>query len=322
MLGLNQPRRLDLDQGVTGSQPLQLQTRFSSQELAEHSRAVLDLEFANQALDLNLDHHAEPDQFPPLEEPPFVAVNDSDASEQRSEVDTESPTAPEIVASAKHTRSIKQKYGRLLRGATVSISSSLESSNIARARTRWDSVRPPDESSPGARFFDISAEGNLFCYVVDSSSSMDEEASIDVARNELIASLEQLRGTQRFQVLFYDSELHPLMNGRQQTFSATTAHKKFARQFILSQQTSGGTVHKPALLAALKLAPDVIYFLTDGETPELSARDLRQLQQMNRQLTRIHVIEFGSGPRPDSLNWLEQLARDHRGSYRFQDVSR
>ena len=172
----------------------------------------------------------------------------------------------------------------------------------------------------GTSFSDIGGAGNVFCYVVDCSSSMDNEDAIGMARAELMASIDQLDVKQRFQILFYNSELHPLSSGRQRTFYATAEWRKFARQFIVSQQTEGGTVHQPALLAALQLTPDVIFFLTDGETPELSSRQLAELKRANRKRIQIHVVQFGVGAKLGAPNWLEQLAADHRGNYRYQDL--
>lgn len=173
----------------------------------------------------------------------------------------------------------------------------------------------------GTRFFDIGAKGNLFCYVVDCSSSMEEADAMGVARAEILASLEQLEPQQRFQILFYNSEVFPLRDGRQETFFATDKQRARARQFIDSQQPGSGTIHKPALLAALNMAPDVIYLLTDGETSELSFRDLYDLKRANRKRTQIHVIELGQGAKLTAQNWLERLASDHRGQYRYEDVT-
>ncbi len=175
--------------------------------------------------------------------------------------------------------------------------------------------------SDGTSFFQIAAQGEHFYYVVDCSGSMDEENAIGVARAELMASIERLDSTRRFQVLFYNSDLMPLVNGKQNVFFATDVNRTLARQFMNSMQPSSGTMHKPALVEALRSAPNVIFFLTDGDTPELSPRDLKDLRALNRNNTQIHVIEFGKGAKLGSMNWLEQLAKDHDGTYRYRDVT-
>lgn len=174
--------------------------------------------------------------------------------------------------------------------------------------------------SDGTSFFQITAQGDHFYYVVDCSGSMDEENAIGVARAELMASVERLDSTKRFQILFYDSDIHPMLNGKQEIFFATDINRTFARQFINAQQPNSGTMHKPALVEALRSAPNVIFFLTDGDTPELSQRELKDLREANRNNTQIHVIQFGKGAKLGPTNWLEQLAKDHQGTYRYRDV--
>lgn len=175
--------------------------------------------------------------------------------------------------------------------------------------------------SDGTSFFQVAAQGDHFLYVVDSSGSMDDNNAIGVARAELMASIERLDPGKRFQILFYDSDLHPMLNGKQEIFFATDINRTFARQFINNQQPDSGTEHRPALLAALRSAPDVIFFLTDGDNPELSPRDLRDLREANRKNTQIHVIQFGKGAKLGPMNWLERLAKDHQGTYRYRDVT-
>lgn len=175
--------------------------------------------------------------------------------------------------------------------------------------------------SDGTSFFQIAAQGDHFYYVVDCSGSMDEENAIGVARAELMASIERLESTKRFQILFYNSDLFPMLNGKQELFFATDVNRTLARQFMNAQQPSSGTLHRPPLIAALRAAPNVIFFLTDGDTPELSPRDLKDLRDANRNNTQVHVIEFGKGAKLGSLNWLEQLAKDHNGTYRYRDVT-
>jgi hypothetical protein len=112
-----------------------------------------------------------------------------------------------------------------------------------------------------------------------------------------------------------------MTNGRQENmFHATETNRLFARKFINNQQPDNSTLHRPALTAALRFAPDVIFFLTDGDIPELDAKDLQDLKRINANNTQINVIQFGQGPKLGPTNWLERLAKDHRGTYRYRDV--
>ncbi|MDB5340935.1 MAG: von Willebrand factor type [Planctomycetaceae bacterium] len=324
VLGFDYSNGMNDTQAGDGGAPLQLTTRFSSDETAGGFGADLEAEMAQQAVEVIPDRPADDQPLTPVERThSATTIADSKADpDQVQEATAEETAMPETVARANGTRSIKQKYGQLLQAAATSSRTAFAMSENPGERTRTVKDGHTAGTTGSTSFFEIGAQGNLFGYVVDCSSSMEEENSIGMARAELIASLEQLEPTQRFQILFYDSELHPMTKDRQQTFHATDGHITLARQFIASQQPTSGTIHKPALLAALKLAPDVIYFLTDGETPELSERDLWELKRANRKRVQIHVVEFGIGAQLGSLDWLEQLARDHQGSYRYLDVSR
>lgn len=174
----------------------------------------------------------------------------------------------------------------------------------------------------GTSFLGIPAQGNTFLYLIDSSSSMADHNAIGYARAELMASLERLDSTKRFQILFYNSQMYPLIHpdGRQRIFFATDLSRNLARQFMHDREPAQGTNHKPAILEALKFGPDVLFFLTDGDQPALFAGDLDEIKRNNRGHTQIHVIEFGKGVKLGPTNWLEQLARSNRGSYRYFDL--
>lgn len=172
----------------------------------------------------------------------------------------------------------------------------------------------------GTSFFQIRAQGAHFCYVVDCSSSMEEGNAIAIARGELNASLRRLDTSKQFQILFYDSELHPMIDRGRDVFFATDTNRTLARQFMSGQQPNNRAMHKPALLAAFRSNPDVIFLLTDGQLPELSARDLYDLKINNKRRIQINVIEFGKGAKLGT-NWLDQLAQDHRGMYRYEDIT-
>jgi hypothetical protein len=193
-----------------------------------------------------------------------------------------------------------------------------------QAKGRIHSVGPAGSGAgpgqlKGTSFFQIAADGDHFCYVVDCSASMDGGA-MGLARAELMASIERLDSAKQFQIFFYNSEIYPMTNGKQDLFYATEINRTFARQFINNQQPENSTLHKPALLMALRQSPDVIFFLTDGDIPEIRPDDLQDLKRQNRNNTQIHVIEFGKHVKLGPMNWLERLAKDHNGTYRYRDV--
>ena len=77
-------------------------------------------------------------------------------------------------------------------------------------------------------------------------------------------------------------------------YFATDVNKELAGHEVDRITADRGTAHMPALLEAISLKPDVIYFLTDGDEPELSPAQLAEIRRLAGSLT-IHVIKFGDG---------------------------
>jgi hypothetical protein len=172
--------------------------------------------------------------------------------------------------------------------------------------------------------FGAVGEGHKFVYVFDRSGSMDGHggAPLAAAKAELLASLAQLGQTHQFQIIFYNDKPRPFnpsgVVGR--LVFAADQNKYLARKFIGSITADGATRHEEALAMALKLAPDVIFFLTDADQPQLSSKQLAEIARRNRGTT-INAIEFGYGAQSDSDNFLVRLARQNGGQHVYVDVS-
>ena len=91
------------------------------------------------------------------------------------------------------------------------------------------------------------------------------------SKQELIASLDSLQDTHQFQIVFYNEEptaFNP--SGEQGRLAfATEQNKERARRFVGSVSAYGSTNHVRALEVAIKMQPDVIFFLTDADEPRL-----------------------------------------------------
>ncbi len=171
-------------------------------------------------------------------------------------------------------------------------------------------------------FMDIAAKGKNFVYLIDTSSSMDG-VRLRVAQQQLKASLRMLKPEHQFAVIFYN-EYRTRMKLRRKAerpmYHATPTNRILAEQEVDRVTPDAGTDHKPALMEALSLEPDVIYFLTDGDEPRLSAADLRDVRHLAGS-TSIHVIQLSNGAYTSrSTNWLEQLAQQCQGEYRLLTV--
>ena len=170
----------------------------------------------------------------------------------------------------------------------------------------------------------IVGNGTSFVYVIDTSSSMDSGGRLELAKSQLKSSLRLLKPNQEFQVLFYNEVITQMKlrnRAEQDMYSATAVHVLLAEQEIDRVTPSSSTEHLQPILRALRLDPDVVYFLTDGDQPELSGHDLRTVKKHNRSGANIHVIEFASGAKETrDLSWLQLLALQSGGKYSYIPV--
>lgn len=176
-----------------------------------------------------------------------------------------------------------------------------------------------------AGFFGIEKEGFKFVYVIDRSGSMGGSGrnALDAAKSQVLASIADLGDLHQFQIIFYNEKpwvFNPSdLPGR--LALATDPNKARAKRFIDSVTADGGTRHEDALLAAIRLQPDVIFFLTDADEPKLSPRQLDKIRQRSHGIS-ISAVEFGFGPQKDRDNFLVRLARENNGEHVYVDVSK
>lgn len=172
--------------------------------------------------------------------------------------------------------------------------------------------------------FGAVGEGRKFAYVFDRSGSMDGHggAPLRAAKSELMASLGDLKSTHQFQIIFYNE--HPRafnptgVQGR--LVFGTEQNKNLAQKFVGSITADGATRHEEALETALKMVPDVIFFLTDADEPRMTSAQLARLARLNHGTT-IHAIEFGYGAQGDPDNFLVKLARHSGGTHVYVNVA-
>ncbi len=179
----------------------------------------------------------------------------------------------------------------------------------------------------GAGFFGTRDAGMKVVFVVDASGSMTSHNAMQVAKKELMASLQALDERQQFLIIFYDDAPYvvKLKNEANPTLAhATEINKTLARQQIAGVQPGAGTNHFPAVELALKLKPDVIFFLTDAAEPAMPPAELEKVKRLNGGRTRIHSIEFGIGSElvEYTSNFLRRLPQQNGGTYRYHDVTK
>lgn len=204
----------------------------------------------------------------------------------------------------------------------------VESIPDARDLVRPSAVARPSAASlgaaPGAAFLGARDVGARVCFVVDCSGSMASNNAIRTAKAALASSLNGLEPTQQFQILFYNENLRMLeLSGgaKAQMYFANDVNRSLAKQWISAAQPELGTDHLPAIKAALRLGPEVLFLLTDSDT-SLDARERAEIRRLNGGRARIHCIEFGKGPESRVENFLHALARENGGTYRYHDVTK
>lgn len=182
-----------------------------------------------------------------------------------------------------------------------------------------------DGSSVRTQVFGIEAEGSRFVYVFDRSGSMVSHHGrpLAQAKAELLRSLEDLQSVHQFQIIFYNEkpQLFNPRGGIPSLLWADAANKQHAQEFVLDIQAAGGTQHLDALRMALKMGPDVIFFLTDADEPRMSRAHLDEVQRANHG-AQVHTIEFGDGQQTSGRNFLMELAEENGGQHVYVDMVR
>lgn len=184
-----------------------------------------------------------------------------------------------------------------------------------------------DGSGTGAgdrtRFFGIDVRAKRFVYVIDASDSMLQNRAMELARNELWLSLQELAPPTKFQVVFFNLEQQALARPgeKPQLLLASPTNLRLAAQFLAEVQTDSGTDRLRALSYALKLEPEALFLLTDADAPVMTAPDLAKLRTLNRNRSVIHVVEFGKRSDISDDNFLKAIARQNGGTHRYVDLT-
>jgi hypothetical protein len=174
---------------------------------------------------------------------------------------------------------------------------------------------------PGAEFFGARETGRSFAYVIDCSGSMGLRNALDVAKRELLASLDRLPPDALVSVTFYHLQAHKLTDpqGRPGMMAATSVNKSRIRSQLATVVPYGGTDHMLAIRTGLIDKPEVIFFLTDADS--MSDTDVDKLLAEAGK-SRIQAVEFGRGPDLGQNTPLRRLAANTGGAYRYIDTTR
>jgi hypothetical protein len=166
-----------------------------------------------------------------------------------------------------------------------------------------------------------SAEGRSFVFAIDRSASMGGQGlgAIQAAAAEFKSQIEALSEEQTVQVIAYN-QATAFLSGRE-LIPATDENKQKLVEFVANIAAFGQTEHTRALLTAAKLKPEVIFLLTDGGDPLMTAADLRVVREVAGSRISIHTLHFGRGEPGEAAEFLARLAAENRGSYTYIDMS-
>ena len=195
----------------------------------------------------------------------------------------------------------------------VTESAASESGASGTALTDFgDSTGGSGKGGKAAEFFGIGGYGQKFVYVVDCSGSMRENGKFERAMYELLQSIEQLGSDQEYFVIFYNHRSYPM--NEPGLVRATEKQFEKTRNWISYVQPQGGTVPQPALLAALSMKPDAIFFLSDGLFDPGTGREVRIRNRGKVRQIPIHTIAFVNR---EAEGLMRTIARNSGGKYRF-----
>ncbi len=164
-------------------------------------------------------------------------------------------------------------------------------------------------------FFGLPVDGKRIVYVVDASRSMNHPfpgpmlTRFGRVKMELVRSIGQMTSEQEFFIVYFNDRAIP-MPSRTMMPALPSTQNKYLR-WAAQAKADGQTNPEQALLLALMLRPDMIYFLTDGDFPH---KVVENVTQSNQSRVVIHTIGFGED-KGEKL--LRQIAARNWGDYQF-----
>ncbi|MDA1165241.1 MAG: hypothetical protein O3B13_19250 [Planctomycetota bacterium] len=176
-----------------------------------------------------------------------------------------------------------------------------------------DGIGDGDGDNSGHAFFGLRPVGRRFVYVLDCSRSMnhphDTEAKTRFKRMkvELIKSIQGMGPESEFYLIFFNDFAIPMPSPV--PVQAAERPKLKYLYWMQDLKADGNTEPMAALQYALKLQPDVLYFLTDGSFTYRVEQDLLSLRTPK---TEIHTFAFDAPFTENMRRAYSRLLNDDR----------
>ncbi len=167
----------------------------------------------------------------------------------------------------------------------------------------------------GGGFFGLHVEGKRIIYVVDASRSMNHphpgpaKTRFGRVKLELVRAIGEMNGDQQFFIVYFNDRAIP-MPARMLKAAYPETQQKYLR-WAVQAKADGMTDPEQALLLAISLEPDVIYFLTDGA---FRHRVISEVARRNQGRVVINTIGFGDD---EGAELLQAIATQNGGTYQF-----
>lgn len=139
-----------------------------------------------------------------------------------------------------------------------------------------ESQSPSDGT--GAYFFGTYASGQRFVFVIDSSQSMLEGGRWSAMRRELIRALSTLSPDQEFFVISFDSTAKPMFGQfppNSKFLHPNAGNIERVNRWVGTISHGGSTLPASSIGIALRMKPDAIFLLSDGEIQDTTLQELR-----------------------------------------------
>ncbi len=209
--------------------------------------------------------------------------------------------------------------------AVASIGAGDSNGNVAAQVAEAASMGGADEvvahkSKSRASFFGAQADGNRFVFVIDSSGSM-RGPRWEALCKELIRAIRSLSPDQDFFVISFDSMAHPMFGvapPKGKFLKAVEKNVDRIQNWLRSIRHGSQTFPASAVGIAMKLEPDAIFLLSDGEISDSTVEDLRLWNRKKdedgevKALVPIHTVLLHS---QIGYATLETIARENGGTF-------
>lgn len=170
------------------------------------------------------------------------------------------------------------------------------------------------------KFFGINPKSKKIVYVVDSSKSMnfphesEGKTRLGRVKIELARAILSMDENQQFFVIFFSDMAIPMP--AQQLQPATQQAKSRYLKWIARVPGIGRTEPLEALLIALRLQPDTIYFLTDGQFNSSVVKAFNEVARRTHRNKKITVNGICFGNR-EGETLIRELSENNSGTFTF-----